>query len=72
MNYIKPKTKYTCNPCSSIAMNNGLGMRGACAPQQAGLAAASAPACTPPLALPRISRVAADRARRAVRLQCLL
>ena len=23
----KPKTTYTCNPCSSIPMNNGLGMR---------------------------------------------
>ena len=28
-NFIKPKTVYTCNPCSSIAMNNGLGSRGA-------------------------------------------
>jgi len=25
--FIKPKTKYTCNPCSSIPMNNGLGSR---------------------------------------------
>ena len=24
---MKPKTKYTCNPCSSISMNNGLGSR---------------------------------------------
>eukprot|EP00966_Prymnesium_polylepis_P043797 1015007-Prymnesium_polylepis.2 len=24
---MKPKTKYTCNPCSSIDMNNGLGSR---------------------------------------------
>ena len=27
MNFIKPKTQYTCNPCSSISMNNGLGSR---------------------------------------------
>ena len=27
--YMKPKTKYTCNPCPSIDMNNGLGSRGA-------------------------------------------
>jgi len=26
-NFIKPKTTYTQNPCSSIDMNNGLGMR---------------------------------------------
>ena len=26
-NFIKPKTQYTCNPCSSIPMNNGLGSR---------------------------------------------
>jgi len=25
--FIKPKTQYTCNPCSSISMNNGLGSR---------------------------------------------
>ena len=30
--FMKPKTKYTCNPCSSIGMNNGLGSRGARAP----------------------------------------
>lgn len=27
--YFKPKTKYTCNPCASIALGNGLGMRSA-------------------------------------------
>jgi len=27
MSFIKPKTTYTCNPCSSISMNNGLGSR---------------------------------------------
>ena len=24
---MKPKTKYTCNPCPSVEMNNGLGSR---------------------------------------------
>tara|TARA_B110001452_G_scaffold144585_1_gene120209 strand:+ start:312 stop:485 length:174 start_codon:yes stop_codon:yes gene_type:complete len=27
--FMVPKTKYTANPCSSIAMGNGLGSRGA-------------------------------------------
>mmetsp|Transcript_3003 Transcript_3003/g.7477 ORF Transcript_3003/g.7477 Transcript_3003/m.7477 type:complete len:154 (+) Transcript_3003:24-485(+) len=27
MSKMLPKTKYTCNPCSSIDMNNGLGSR---------------------------------------------
>merc|ERR1712039_770540 len=26
-NYMNPKTKFTCNPMSSIEMNNGLGSR---------------------------------------------
>ena len=27
--FFNPKTKYTCNPCASIALGNGLGMRSA-------------------------------------------
>eukprot|EP00965_Chrysotila_dentata_P150792 4982370-Pleurochrysis_carterae.AAC.7 len=26
--YMQPKTKFTCNPMSSVEMNNGLGSRG--------------------------------------------
>ena len=63
MNFIKPKTQYTCNPCSSISMNNGLGSRGA--PGHTLHEAATAPRKACPV-LARLNRRPRSRA------QCLL
>ena len=48
-NFITNKTKYTCNPCASIPMNNGLGSRGT------RTAAATDLNTLPPLPLPQLT-----------------